>query len=125
MPPCLPTMAMSPTRPGPMAAANRPGRWGIRKRCWISPSPPRHGPPVAAKQVVRRFYGHTALQSYFVGCSQGGHHALMEASRYPEDYDGIVAGAPGWEWMNLMAAELGNSQPYPHDATSIGSADVT
>ena len=55
-----------------------------------------HVSTVAAKRVVRRFYGRTAVRSYFVGCSQGGHHALMEASRYPADYDGIIAGAPAW-----------------------------
>ena len=55
-----------------------------------------HVSTVAAKTIVQRFYGKKASESYFVGCSQGGHHALMEATRFPADYDGIVAGAPAW-----------------------------
>lgn len=78
-----------------------------------------------SKDILAAYYGKAQTKSYFVGCSQGGHHALMEASRFPEDYDGIVAGAPGWEWMNLMAAELWNSQPSLHDATAIVPAKLT
>ena len=78
-----------------------------------------HVSTVAAKQVVRSFYGHTALQSYFVGCSQGGHHALMEASRYPADYDGIVAGAPAWHWASQMVNATWNSMAALKDASAI------
>src|SRR5579864_2022493 len=42
-----------------------------------------------AKAVAQAFYGKTAQRSYFAGCSDGGREALMEAQRYPEDYDGI------------------------------------
>src|ERR1035438_3824703 len=41
----------------------------------------------AAKTLTERFYGRAPRHSYFVGCSQGGHHALTEAQRFPEDYD--------------------------------------
>jgi feruloyl esterase len=68
-----------------------------------------HVSTVAAKQVVRGFYGQVALRSYFVGCSQGGHHALMEATRFPSDYDGIVAGAPAWHWASQMVNATWNS----------------
>jgi feruloyl esterase len=78
-----------------------------------------HVSTVAAKQVVRRFYGHTAIRSYFVGCSQGGHHALMEASRYPADYDGIVVGAPAWHWANQMINATWNSKAALKDASAI------
>ncbi|MER5280933.1 tannase/feruloyl esterase family alpha/beta hydrolase [Streptomyces sp. NPDC002809] len=48
----------------------------------------------AAKAVIKKYYGQAAAHSYFDGCSQGGHQALTEAQRYPDDFDGIVAGAP-------------------------------
>jgi feruloyl esterase len=52
-----------------------------------------HAMAVAAKAVVRTFYGTMPSRSYFNGCSTGGRQALVEASRYPEDFDGIIAGA--------------------------------
>ena len=48
----------------------------------------------SSKLIIRNATGRFAAQSYFVGCSAGGHQALSEAQRYPDDYDGIVAGAP-------------------------------
>ena len=53
-----------------------------------------HEMTVAAKQIINAFYGRDPGHSYFVGCSTGGQQALMEAQRFPDDYDGIVAGAP-------------------------------
>jgi feruloyl esterase len=66
----------------------------------------QHVTTIAGKIITRAFYGETPKYSYFVGCSQGGHHALMEAQRYPEDYDGIVAGDPANDWTGLMFGEL-------------------
>ncbi|MYW63402.1 tannase/feruloyl esterase family alpha/beta hydrolase [Streptomyces sp. SID8379] len=53
-----------------------------------------HQLALAAKAVIARYYGRAPAHSYFDGCSQGGHQALTEAQRYPDDFDGIVAGAP-------------------------------
>ncbi len=53
-----------------------------------------HETAVVAKTVIARFYGKGPQYSYFTGGSNGGREALMEAQRFPEDYDGIVAGAP-------------------------------
>ncbi len=64
----------------------------------------RHQVGIAAKQLVLAFYGaRSVARSYFFGCSGGGRQALMEASRYPDDFDGIIAGAPG---MDLIGTEL-------------------
>mgnify|MGYP003365702782 FL=1 len=53
-----------------------------------------HVTALAAKALTAAFYGQAPKYSYFVGCSDGGREALMEAQRYPEDFDGISAGAP-------------------------------
>lgn len=67
-----------------------------------------HETAVKAKAIVRAYYGEGPKRSYFSSCSNGGRQALMEAQRYPEDYDGIIAGAPANHWTRLMsnAAEL-------------------
>jgi feruloyl esterase len=59
---------------------------------------------VAAKAVVEAFYGAAPRRSYFVGCSNGGRQALMAAQRYPEDWDGILAGSPAVRWTDQFAS---------------------
>ena len=85
----------------------------------------QHVTTVHAKDMVGAFYGRPPAYSYLVGCGQGGHHGLMEASRYPDDYDGIVAGAPAWQWFNLMAAQTWNAQPFLQDSNAIAAAKNT
>ncbi|MBN1237402.1 MAG: tannase/feruloyl esterase family alpha/beta hydrolase [Gammaproteobacteria bacterium] len=48
----------------------------------------------ASKAVVRQYYGEPQRYAYFDGCSTGGRQGLKEAQRFPNDFDGIVAGAP-------------------------------
>ena len=71
-----------------------------------------HEMTVKAKTIVQAFYGNGPRLSYFVGCSTGGRQGLMEAQRFPNDYDGVVAGAPANFWTHLMAATL-----WPASAT--------
>src|SRR5262245_45614747 len=71
-----------------------------------------HEMTVKAKAIVQAFYGNGPRLSYFVGCSTGGRQGLMEAQRFPADYDGIVAGAPANSWTHLMAGSL-----WPASAT--------
>jgi feruloyl esterase len=57
---------------------------------------------VAGKDLVRAIYGKPATKSYWIGCSQGGGKGLMQAQRYPENFDGIVVGAPVFDWVGSM-----------------------
>lgn len=66
----------------------------------------QHSTTVAAKQIVASYYGSAPKHSYFVGCSQGGHHAQMEVQRYPDDYDGVVGGSTAAYWTRLMTFEV-------------------
>ncbi len=63
-----------------------------------------------AKLAVHAFYGKDAQHSYFAGCSDGGREALMEAQRYPADYDGILAGAPANYWTALLSTAVSDTQ---------------
>ncbi len=56
-----------------------------------------------SKTVVQAFYSTGAHPNYFSSCSDGGREALMEAQRFPEDYDGILAGAPAYNWTSLVS----------------------
>jgi feruloyl esterase len=69
-----------------------------------------HETAVAAKAVVHGFYGEAPKHSYFNACSNGGRQGLMEAQRYPEDYDGIVAGAPAYFWSHLLTTAIFDMQ---------------
>jgi feruloyl esterase len=65
-----------------------------------------HETAVAAKALVQAFYGKPQERSYFIGCSSGGYEGLMEAQRFPSDYDAILAGAPANNWTRLMAGDF-------------------
>jgi feruloyl esterase len=62
-----------------------------------------HRVAVVSKAIVRAHYGAAPARSYFSGCSNGGRQALMEAQRYPDDFDGIVSGAPAYDFTGLGA----------------------
>src|SRR3990172_2979371 len=55
-----------------------------------------------AKEIIQAYYGAPARRSYFCGCSNGGKMGLMEAQRYPTDFDGVVAGGPVVDRTGLM-----------------------
>lgn len=69
-----------------------------------------HLTTVRAKQILASYYGEAPAKSYFDECSDGGREALMEAQRFPADYDGILAGAPANDWTHLVAAGVSESQ---------------
>jgi feruloyl esterase len=63
-----------------------------------------HQVTLVTKDMVRVYYGSTEIaHSYFDGCSEGGRAAFMEGARYPEDYDGIIAGSA---WLDPLGTEL-------------------
>jgi feruloyl esterase len=62
-----------------------------------------HEMTVASKKLVSSYYEQAPKFSYWTGCSAGGRQALKEAQRFPADFDGIVAGAPGLDWTGRSA----------------------
>ncbi|MCS0631117.1 tannase/feruloyl esterase family alpha/beta hydrolase [Telluria mixta] len=104
----------------------------------------QHITTLAAKKLIKAYYGQEQKFSYFVGCSDGGREALMAAQRYPNDYNGIVAGAPaahfqlqnsvfhGWSVVanSTTGDSSGNSILYPdkvavlHKAVLAACADT-
>ena len=65
-----------------------------------------HEMTVASKTIIAAYYEQGPRHSYWNGCSAGGRQAMQEAQRFPEDYDGIIAGAPGLDWTGRAAAAL-------------------
>jgi feruloyl esterase len=65
-----------------------------------------HETRVQSVAIIQAFYGKETTRNYFVGCSDGGREALMEAQRFADDFDGIIAGAPANNWTHLMAGAL-------------------
>jgi len=77
-----------------------------------------HEMTVAGKAIVEKFYGRAPKYSYWNGCSAGGRSALMEAQRYPADYDGIVAGSPGLNWTGRAIQSIWIAQAAHKDEAS-------
>jgi feruloyl esterase len=79
----------------------------------------QHEAAVVGKEVVDAVYGKRPAYSYFTGCSTGGRQGYMEAQRHPDDYDGILADAPGVNWDEFEVATLwpqvvmNNEKTYP------------
>jgi len=70
-----------------------------------------------AKNLIKLTYGKAPDRSYLGGCSNGGRHALVAASRYADQYDGILAGAPGYNLPKAAVAQLWGVQQYAKVAT--------
>jgi feruloyl esterase len=71
--------------------------WGYRSA---------HEMTVKARAIISAFYGSPATHSYWNACAAGGRQGLMEAQRYPNDYDGIVVGAAANNWVHLQSWSL-------------------
>lgn len=81
-----------------------------------------HEMTVASKAVVAAYYDSRARLSYWSGCSAGGRQALAEAQRFPADYDGIIAGAPGLDWTGRAAQAVRGAQLLRDEAAQLPPA---
>jgi pimeloyl-ACP methyl ester carboxylesterase len=72
-----------------------------------------------AKELIARAYGSEPERSYFVGCSNGGRQGFVGAQRFPDLFDGIVAGAPGFNLPKAAIAEAWNTQAIAAIATRV------
>jgi feruloyl esterase len=77
-----------------------------------------HEMTTKAKAIIAAFYGSGPRLSYWNGCSSGGKQGLKEAQKYPEDYDGIIAGAPANNWVALLSSDMANSVAMLKDPAS-------
>jgi feruloyl esterase len=99
-------------------AAGHPER--IRDYGWRA----AHLSTLAGKALVARYYGRRADHAYFLGVSNGGRQALVEASRFPGDYDGILAGAPAADLTLTRMAGLWVQRAQLAPAARIRSAQA-
>jgi hypothetical protein len=84
-----------------------------------------HLTAVAGKKLAEAYYGAAPRKSYFVSCSNGGRQGLMEAQRFPDDYDGIIAGAPAYNWTGLFTGFVWNAQRLSLPGAAIPAAKTS
>ena len=82
-----------------------------------------HEMTLTAKAIIKAYYEGSPQRSYFASCSDGGREALMEAQRFPTDYDGILAGAPANYWTHLLTAAMSDTVTLTLDPASYIPAD--
>ncbi len=108
-----------PVKRGYAAAATDDGHQGGAGATWAIGHPEKlsdfgyravHETNLQAKAIIRDLFGRMPSRSYFNGCSDGGREALMEAQRYAEDFDGIIAGAPANDWSHLFTGFVWNAR---------------
>ena len=78
-----------------------------------------HEMTVQAKAVIKAHYGRAAKFSYYEGCSHGGRQGLAAAQMYPEDFNGIIAGAAGWDQMRVQSWRVALNLVVNRDAGSV------
>jgi hypothetical protein len=83
-----------------------------------------HEMTVTAKTIVAVFYGESPSRAYLNACSNGGRQGLMEAQRYPSDYDGVAAGAPAYYWTRLFITLIFNLQVLSEPGNNISAAKL-
>jgi feruloyl esterase len=76
------------------------------------------------KAVVARYYGKPQKRAYFQGCSTGGRQGLMEVQRFPDDYDGVISGAPVYSFLTQTSALVRN-EAFAKPGAALTAAQVT
>jgi feruloyl esterase len=84
-----------------------------------------HRTAEVSKSIIASFYAAGIDYSYFLGCSRGGGQALISAQRYPEDFDGIIAGAPVLDWPGTTSGFIRNQQSVFPDPNNLSSPVIT
>jgi len=84
-----------------------------------------HRTAMVSKAIIAEYYCHDPEYSYFMGCSRGGGQAMMEAQRYPEDFDGIIVGAPAFGWPAFGAEFIQNIQAIYPDPDNLVEPVIT
>ena len=88
-----------------------------------------------SKQVITKLYGAAPKKSVFMGCSNGGREAMIAAQRYPTEFDGVIAGNPGfhlsaanlaeaWDTQQLMSVAPKNAEGQPILARAFSQGDL-
>ncbi|SEF96886.1 feruloyl esterase [Bryocella elongata] len=84
-----------------------------------------HDMTVQGKALATAFYAKPVAHSYFTACSDGGREALMEVERFPQDYDGVLAGAPAYNWSGLLSGgAAGEQRMHASTASEITAAQL-
>jgi feruloyl esterase len=81
-----------------------------------------HEMAVKSKAIINAFYGSAAKYAYWNGCSAGGRQALKEAQMFPADFDGIIAGSPGFDWSGRSAQAVRINQILENEAARLTPA---
>ncbi|KAF5005441.1 hypothetical protein FDECE_8106 [Fusarium decemcellulare] len=105
--------AVSSTDAGLTGGPLDPGPWALKPDGTVNTglltnfaSRSVHDMAVVGKSVAKSFYKKAAKHAFFNGCSTGGRQGLAAAQTYPNDFDGILAGAPAIYWTEYVVAEL-------------------
>ena len=83
-----------------------------------------HEMTVVGKQVVASYYGRPATKNYYQGCSMGGRMGMMETQRYPDDYDGVVAGAPVYSLL-VQSSSVVRDQIFKAPGAALPPEQIT
>ena len=101
------------------APGGKPDQTAIQDFAWRAV----HQMTAVGKQLVARFYGRPQQKALFIGCSTGGRMGMMETQRFPDDYDGVVSGAPVFS-LRVQLAEIYRDWVFSRPGAALRPADL-